>query len=84
MNLNEIFELIASNLSGIIHDLDKEAIMHESKLNLLGANSVDRAELIEKTLEDLKLQVDRFEFHSASNLGELAKMFFERMKVKSL
>ena len=54
------------------------------KLCLLGASSVGRAELIEKTIEDLKLRADRFEFHSANNLGELAVLFFERMKAKSL
>lgn len=84
MNSKEIFELIVNNLKGILTDLENEAITYESKLCLLGASSVGRAELIEKTLEDLKLEVDRSEFHSASNLGELAMMFSERMNSKSV
>lgn len=84
MNSKEIFELIASNLTEIVPDLEYESIEYESKLCLLGASSVGRAELIEKTLEDLKLGADRFEFHSASNLGELTTLFFEKMKEKSL
>ena len=84
MNSKEIFELIASNLMEIIPGLEKETIAYKSKLCLLGTSSVGRAELIEKTLEDLKLDANRFEFHSASNLGELTVLFSEKMKSKSL
>lgn len=84
MNIERVFELIARNLMDIIPDLEYESIEYESKLCLLGTSSAGRAELIEKTLEDLKLDADRFDFHLASNLGELAVLFFERMKEKSL
>ncbi|WP_103865515.1 poly(3-hydroxyalkanoate) depolymerase [Aquimarina sp. I32.4] len=79
MNYKEIFELIVNNLREIVPSLENESISYESKLCLLGASSVGRAELIEKTLEDLKLDVDRFEFHTANNLGELADMFVQRI-----
>ncbi|OEK09348.1 hypothetical protein A8C32_11550 [Flavivirga aquatica] len=80
MDLKTIFNLIANNLKVILREIELKDINYDSKLCLLGANSVDRAELIEKTIEDLRIDVDRFEFHSASNIGELTDLFFEKIK----
>ena len=76
----EVFTLIVNNLLEIDPDIKREHIVHDSILCLLGVSSVGRAELIEKTLEDLKLDANRFEFHSAGNLGELAYLFFQKKK----
>lgn len=84
MNYKEIFEIVKSNLRQIVPDLENELIEYKSKLCLLGGNSITRAELIEKTLEDLKLNADRFEFHCANNLEELVMMFSEKMNMKSV
>lgn len=76
MDSKTIFNLITGNLKEILFKIKAEDINYDSKLCLLGASSIDRAELIEKTIEDLGIEADRFEFHSASNIGELADLFF--------
>jgi polyketide biosynthesis acyl carrier protein len=80
MNSGEIFELIVNNLREIIPGLEDTKIERNDMLSPLGADSVGRAELIEKTLEDLNLKVSRFEFHSASNLGQLADLFASKLQ----
>ena len=79
MNVDAVFKLIVKNLKDILPNIEVNQIKYDSILCVLGASSVDRAELIEKTLEKTKLQSNRFEFHSANNLGELAELFVKKM-----
>ncbi|UCJ09798.1 hypothetical protein KTO58_11530 [Chitinophaga pendula] len=78
MTTTEIFRLLVINLSEIIPYAGDKEIDRSDMLSPLGADSIGRAILIEKTLEDLHLNVPRPEFHSATNLGELADLFYER------
>lgn len=80
MNSQEIFTLIVSNIRDIVPGLDTEPIFRHSMCSPLGLDSIGRAELIEKTLEDLQLNVARAEFHAAHNLGELADLLAVRMR----
>ena len=80
MNAQQILELIAVNIRQIVPGLENEYVGRDSMLSPLGLDSVGRAELIEKTLEDLGLNVPRYEFHSAHNLGELAELFAKRLE----
>lgn len=75
----DIFNLIVGNLKIIIPDIEEDSVNYESKLCLLGASSIDRAELIEKTLEDLRISANRFDFHCANNLGELSKLIYGKL-----
>lgn len=80
MNAATIFELIVLNIREIVPDLNNDGIDQKSMLSPLGLDSIGRAELIEKTLEDLNLKAPRHEFHSAQNLGELADLFAKRLQ----
>lgn len=75
----DTFNLIVSNLKIIIPDLEEDSVTDESKLCLLGASSIDRAELIDKTLEDLRISANRFDFHCANNLGELSELIHGKL-----
>jgi polyketide biosynthesis acyl carrier protein len=79
INSTAVFELIVRNLKQIISGLENEHIERNAMLSPLGADSIGRAELIEQTLEDLDLHVSRSEFHAASNLGELADIFAQKI-----
>lgn len=50
----------------------------------LGANSVDRAEIIMMTLEALSLQIPSIELSEARNLGGLAEILFEKKATRML
>ena len=82
MNTIDIFKLIVNNLRQIVPGLEKENIERNSMLSPLGADSIGRAELIEKMLEDLDLHISRFEFHAANNLGELADLFAQKLRAQ--
>jgi polyketide biosynthesis acyl carrier protein len=79
MNSATIFEMIVLNIRDIVPELNNERIERKSMLSPLGLDSIGRAELIEKTLEDLNLNLSRQDFHSAQNLGELADLLARRL-----
>lgn len=75
---NEIVHLIKENLVEIIPELAGEEIAVDKTLVDLGANSVDRGELITLTLERLNLDISRIEFVSAQTINELADLIVEK------
>lgn len=77
---NEILKLIKENLIEIIQELEGTEISADQTLVDLGANSIDRGELITLTLERLDLNVSRIEFVSAQTINELADLIVEKKK----
>ena len=80
MNAEEIFQLITRNVREIVPGLENEGIDRSSMLSPLGLDSIGRAELIEKTMEDLQLTAQRHDFNAVHNLGELADLFARTVK----
>ncbi len=66
MKREEILKLIERNVQEILF-VDLEVEPHQS-LKDLGANSIDRADIIMQTLEELALKVPLVEFAGAGNI----------------
>jgi polyketide biosynthesis acyl carrier protein len=75
---NSIIEKIRENLIEIIPELEGETISNDEKLSNLGANSIDRAELIALTLEQLEKEIPRIELAGAQTINELAELIAEK------
>ena len=75
---DKIIELILNNLTEIIPELDGKAISLDERLVNMGANSVDRGELITLTLEKLNLNIPRIELVGAQTINELADLIMEK------
>ena len=80
MNKEKIFELIQDHTREVIPELENHAFQRTDRLVDLGANSVDRAEIITMTMEALSLQIPRVELFGATNLGELADVLYEKSR----
>ncbi len=74
MDKDLVLRRIANHLKEMIPELAADEVNETSMLTLLGASSVDRAELIERMREEMAIKADRFDFHIAGNLGELSEM----------
>ena len=74
MNREQIFEIIASHAREVLPDLASHRFQSSDELKELGANSIDRSEIVMLTLESLKLQISLVEIAGAQNLGELAEL----------
>ncbi len=74
MSIEQIFEIIVRHTKEIIPDLEGHAFQQTDSLRALGANSVDRADILMMTLETLELDIPLVEMAKAENIGELARI----------
>lgn len=75
MNKKSIFQLIVNHTCSIVSELEGHEFKPSDRLSDLGANSVDRAEIIMMTMEALCLKIPRVELFGAKNIGELVDVF---------
>lgn len=76
----DILKLIARHSCEVIPDLEGHDFKASDRLVDLGANSVDRAEIIMMTMEALSLQIPRVALFGAKNIGELVDVFYEKSR----
>lgn len=74
MTQQDIFELIVANTREIMPGLDQHDFKPEDRLADLGANSIDRADIVMMTLEALSLRIPLVELANARNIGELSAL----------
>lgn len=80
MNREEIFEMVRRHACTVIPELEAHVFQPGDRLADLGANSVDRAEIIAMAMESLALQIPRVELFGAKNIGELVDVLHEKAK----
>lgn len=77
---DKIFEMIKVNLIDILPELVDETITMEHSLKELGANSIDRAEIILETLEEIQMHISMIKFGKAKNIGEIIEIMLQESK----
>jgi polyketide biosynthesis acyl carrier protein len=75
----ELLELIARHARTVLPNLESHRFSDGDRLQDLGANSVDRAEIGVLVLESLSLQIPRIELFGPRNLGELADLLQKKI-----
>jgi polyketide synthase PksN len=76
---DKIIDLISRHAKEIIPELANVPIGPTDSLRDLGANSVDRADILMLTVESLALNVPLAAFHGAQNIGELAELLVQEL-----
>ncbi|MGW8956320.1 acyl carrier protein [Paenibacillus sp. NPDC055715] len=84
MSKDEIFQLMKVKIIELIPEISEELIRPEESLKQLGANSIDRMEVIVSTMQDLKIKVPLLETTQALNIGDLVDLFNKYKQEKSL
>lgn len=77
MDKNEIFEIIKENILEVIPDLSVDDITMNDSLKEIGANSVDRADIIMFSMESLNIRIPMVKFGNAKNIGEIVDIMCE-------
>ncbi len=80
MNKGEILELIARHCVEVIPALKSHDFQREDRLKDLGANSLDRSDIIDMTMESLSLQIPRVEVYGTRNIGELVDLLHGKIE----
>lgn len=73
MNENELFELVKRHIIDVVPTVEPEQVVLSAVLANLGANSVDRADIISDALDELDLPVPFTEFFGLHTVGEIVE-----------
>jgi len=79
MNKEQVFELITRHACEVLPELENHTFKFEDSLRDLGANSIDRSEIVMMTLESLSLNIPMIAIARAENMGELASILHEKL-----
>ncbi len=79
MNKDEIFQIIKAQLLAILPDCDPQQVVPAANMRELGANSVDRADVVIQSLEALRLKIPLHETAGLKNLQELVDLLHARL-----
>jgi polyketide biosynthesis acyl carrier protein len=79
MNVQDIFDIIVGHTREILPGLDDYPFQFSDSLRAIGANSIDRSEIIMMTLESLSLKIPMVDLAKAENIGELAGLMHARL-----
>lgn len=79
MNVQDIFDIIVGHTKEVVPGLDDHPFQFTDSLRALGANSIDRSEILMMTLESLSLKIPLLDLGKAENMGELATLMHARL-----
>jgi polyketide biosynthesis acyl carrier protein len=80
MDDSDIFETVRRNLGVVVYDLDTSTVTLDNSLAELGCNSVDRAEVVTLTMEDMGISVPVMEFQQTRNIRSLVALLARHSK----
>ncbi len=75
---DQVFDTLVANAREVIPALALHDFKRTDSLRALGANSIDRADILMMTLERLSLHIPLIEMARAENIGELARIIHAR------
>ena len=78
MTKGEILQIIRENVLEILEETTPEMITVDKRLKDLGANSVDRAEIVATTMERLDMKIPLVELGAVKSIGGLMDFFYEK------
>ncbi len=80
MNKEEIFKTITNHACEVIPELEGHSFQLTDSLRELGANSLDRSEIVMMTLESLSLTIPLVDTVGAQDISELADILYEKLQ----
>lgn len=78
----DVFDVVKNNILHSLTTLDPTAIQREASMKDLGANSIDRADVVVKSMADLSLKIPLIEFAKVSNIGGLVDLLYNKLQDK--
>jgi polyketide biosynthesis acyl carrier protein len=78
LNTDQIIAIIAGHAREVVPTLAQHQFLPGDSLKGLGANSIDRADIIMMTLESLSLSIPLMLMAKADNIADLARIIHEK------
>lgn len=77
MSKEHVFEVVKNVIIEVLPDLDSDQVQIEKSLRELGANSIDRMEVVTMSMEELDLKIPLMSFAQVSNIQGLVDVLLE-------
>ena len=77
---DEVFEVVKRNILEILPDVAPDTVSLDRSLVDLGANSVDRMEVVTLSMEALDLKIPLMSFARVDNIEGLVAVLFEHVR----
>lgn len=74
MNKEEVFNIIKEAIGYVIPEIDVNKVTLDDSLKAIGANSIDRAEILSIILEDSNVHIPMISFNEAKNINDIAEI----------
>lgn len=78
MTKQKVFEIVKNSILEVLPDLDPGLISIEKQLKDLGANSIDRMEVVTISMEALGLKLPMMTFAQVGNIEGLVDVLVEK------
>jgi polyketide biosynthesis acyl carrier protein len=82
MTRAEIFDVVRGNILEVLPDLDPALIEESKSMRDLGANSIDRADILIETMRQFKLSLKVSDFSGITNIGGLVDFLFAKISAR--
>lgn len=73
-----VFDVVKKSILEILPDIEANDIIIEESLKNLGANSIDRMDIVINSMEALEIKVPLVEFGNAKNIQGLVDVLYEK------
>ncbi|HTH50074.1 MAG TPA: acyl carrier protein [Candidatus Limnocylindria bacterium] len=74
-----IFEIVKGNILAVLPELESAGIQPASSMRDLGLNSIDRADVVINSMEQLELKIPLSEVAAMKNIQDLVGLFQARL-----
>lgn len=74
-----LFNVICNHICEVLPDLDRAEITEDRTLEELGANSMDRADILMDIMDTLSLDIPRVEMFGPKTIAELIALLSEKL-----
>ena len=80
MTKEQIFEIVKKNINIILPDIDIDSVKIEDSLkDDIGANSIDRMDILVQSMKDLGIKIQMVEFGKAKNIQGIVDILFANL-----
>jgi polyketide biosynthesis acyl carrier protein len=82
MTRAEIFDVVRGNILEVLPELDPALIEESKSMKDLGANSIDRADILIQSMQQFELSLKISDFSGISNIGGLVDFLFAQTSAR--
>jgi polyketide biosynthesis acyl carrier protein len=78
-----VFKVVIQKIAEILPEVSPEQITMQHSLHDIGANSIDRADIIMNTVAEIDVDIPMLEFGGAKNIGDIVELIHRKLNEKS-